>query len=619
MDFEAANFRSPIIFPPMKYLSILLLLLPPFFSCDSPAKVASTPEQPNIILIMTDDQGYGDIAAHGNPWIKTPHLDALHDESVRFTNFHVATTCAPTRSGLLSGVNCNRAGAWHTVVGRSFLGTRFNTLAEELGEEGYTSGIFGKWHLGDNYPFRPQDRGFDEVLVHGGGGIGQTPDVWGNDYFDDTYFHNGERKKYQGYCTDVWFEEGMKFIEESAAKEEPFFAYIATNAPHGPFHIEEKYVEPYRDNPDIPNPNFYGMIANFDDNLGRLRAMLKTKGLEENTILIFLTDNGSSAGAKLDGNGNVTKGFNAGMRGMKVSQYEGGHRVPLFIKFPKNAGIAPTTHHELTTYTDILPTLVDYVGGELTVDYPLDGVSLLPLLQQGAQPELTDRYVVVDTQRDDLPVKGKRSCVMQGDWRLVDAKNLYNLANDPGQRENLFEGEASRAVAMQEAYEAWWSRLEKDIAITNRIIVGHPAENPSLLTAHDWHSEKIPPWNQKHIRAGKVDNGYWALDLAEAGTYSFKLYRWPPEIKHPFSATLPAGNPVPGGKPYAEGVSLKSTSIKLKIGESVVESEGANDMEMYRLMGVEDLPAGPIELQTWITDADGVTRGAYYVEVERLE
>ncbi|MEM9260665.1 MAG: sulfatase-like hydrolase/transferase, partial [Bacteroidota bacterium] len=368
----------------------------------------------------------------------------------------------------------------------------------------------------------------------------------------------------------------------------------------------------------IPNPNFYGMIANFDDNLGRLRKMLQAEGLEEDTIIIFLTDNGSSAGAKLDGQGNVTKGYNAGMRGMKVSQYEGGHRVPLFIKFPERTGIVPSVHHELTAYTDILPTLVELVGGEVNVDYPLDGISLLPLLQEGKQEELTDRYVVVDTQRDDLPLKGKRSCVMQGAWRLVDGKFLYNLANDPGQRENLIEGEATRAAAMQEAYESWWSRLEGDIALTNRIIVGHPAENPSLLTSHDWHTEKDPPWNQKQIRAGKVDNGYWALDLAEAGSYSFKLYRWPPEIMTSLGAAVPAGGPIPGGKPYAEGVSLPSVSIKLKIGDTVIESEGA-DKEIYRLTAVEDLPAGPIELQTWITDAEGVTRGAYYVEVERME
>ncbi|MEM1358579.1 MAG: N-acetylgalactosamine-4-sulfatase, partial [Bacteroidota bacterium] len=199
-----------------------------------------------------------------------------------------------------------------------------------------------------------------------------------------------------------------------------------------------------------------------------------------------------------------------------------------------------------------------------------------------------------------------------------DGKFLYNLANDPGQRENLIDGEATRAAAMQEAYEAWWSRLESDIAITNRIIIGHPAENPSLLTSHDWHTEKGPPWNQGQIRAGKVDNGYWALDLAEAGTYSFKLYRWPPEAAQSLAASVPAGGPIPGGKPFAEGVSLKPTGIKLKIGEKELEG-AASETAAYCLFEAADLPAGPIELQTWITDTEGVTRGAYYVKVERME
>jgi arylsulfatase A-like enzyme len=176
---------------------------------------ACSPPKPNIVFVLTDDQGYGDLACHGNPWIKTPNLDQLHYESVTFSNFHVATTCAPSRSGLMSGNNCNRVGAWHTIMGRSFLSTNFKTLPSYLQEAGYTTGIFGKWHLGDSYPYRPQDRGFDEVLIHGGGGVGQTPDYWNNDYFDDTYLHNGLAKKYKGYCTDIWFDESIKFIKQS--------------------------------------------------------------------------------------------------------------------------------------------------------------------------------------------------------------------------------------------------------------------------------------------------------------------------------------------------------------------------------------------------------------------
>ncbi|MEM9931653.1 MAG: arylsulfatase, partial [Bacteroidota bacterium] len=356
-----------------------LLLICSLCTCDHAPQneQVRTEQPPNIIFILTDDQGYGDIAAHGNPWLETPNLDALHDQSVRLSNFHVATTCAPTRSGLLSGVNCNRAGAWHTIGGRSMLSTQFVTLADELKEEGYTTGIFGKWHLGDNYPFRPQDRGFDEVLIHGGGGVGQTPDAWNNDYFDDTYFHNGEPKKYPGYCTDVWFEEGMKFIREQAKNERPFFTYIATNAPHGPYHIEEQYVTPYRNNPEIPNPRFFGMIANLDENLGKLMDMLKETGLDENTLVVYMTDNGTSSGAVPGKDQHIKKGYNANMRGRKGSEYDGGHRVPCYFSFPTKNSITPATYDQLTSYTDFLPTIVDYVNGELDLPYTIEGQSLL--------------------------------------------------------------------------------------------------------------------------------------------------------------------------------------------------------------------------------------------------
>jgi arylsulfatase A-like enzyme len=574
-------------------------------------------EKPNIILIMTDDQGYGDLGAHGNANINTPHIDALHDESIRFTNFHVATTCAPTRSGLMSGVNCNRAGAWHTVVGRSFLGSRFSTLPELLGDVGYTSGIFGKWHLGDNYPFRPQDRGFDEVLIHGGGGVGQTPDVWNNDYFDDTYFHNGEQVKYEGYCTDVWFDAAKSFIKEKVDKEEPFFAYISTNAPHGPFHVDDKYAEPYRDNPNIPNPNFYGMITNIDDNVGALRESLKAWGVDENTLIIFMTDNGTSAGASFGKGQQVAKGYNAGMRGKKGSEYEGGHRVPFLIRFPDKDGLKPGSYDDLTTYTDILPTRVELAGGKLAAEYPLDGTSLMPLLTTGKQEELEERIVVVDTQRKDLPVKGKNSCVMQGHWRLINGKELYNLKADPSQLEDVMAGNEGFASVLQDAYEAWWNSMEEDFKVTHRMIVGRELKGTDLLTSHDWHTEINPPWNQGQIRAAKVDNGWWALEVAEEGHYAIQLFRYPPELELPFGATVPAGDEVPGGKAYAAGVPIIPVSAKMKVGEQEFEDKlGAEHLSVSFNAYLE---AGPIDLQTWVMDEAGVERGAYYVVVERFE
>ncbi|TXF87923.1 arylsulfatase [Neolewinella aurantiaca] len=568
-------------------------------------------QPPNIVFILTDDQGYGDLGAHGNPWLQTPNLDALHDESVRFTNFHVATTCAPTRAGLMGGVNCNRAGAWHTIGGHSMLGTRFVTLADELKEEGYTTGIFGKWHLGDNYPFRPQDRGFDEVLIHGGGGVGQTPDAWNNDYFDDTYFHNGQPEKYSGYCTDVWFEEGMKFIKDKAAAKQPFFAYIATNAPHGPFHIEEKYVAPYRNNDAIVNPNFYGMIANVDENVGKLMSMLKASGLDENTLVIFMTDNGTAAGAAYDQSFHVTRGFNAGMRGYKGKEYEGGHRVPFFMKFPAKSEIKPQEYNQLTAYTDFMPTLVEYAGGEVASRDRLDGTSLMPLLTSGSQELLNDRFLVVDTQRKQVPVRGKQSCVMQADWRLINGKNLYNLAADPGQREDLAGQHPERVAAMQAAYDAWWDSMTEDLKVMHRIVIGDEAEPETLLTAHDWHTTNPPPWNQNYIRAGLADNGWWALETARAGTYRIRLYRYPPESGLAFGSVAPPGDEIPNGTAYKPGLSIRPVEVSCFIDDQELQAT-AGSADAYVEFEAE-LVAGPTKLFTVVKDESGTERGAYYV------
>ncbi|MYE89674.1 sulfatase-like hydrolase/transferase, partial [Candidatus Poribacteria bacterium] len=203
----------------------------------------SIEQKPNLVFVITDDQGYGDFSCHGNPIIETPNLDAMHSESLRLTNLHVGPTCAPTRAGIMTGRYCNCTGVWHTIGGRSLLRNDERTMADIFRANDYKTGMFGKWHLGDNYPYRPHDRGFEEALYHGGGGISQTPDHWGNDYFDDTYARNGVKEPFEGYCTDVWFDQAMQFIERN--RENPFFCYLPTNAPHSPYHVPNGYGEPY--------------------------------------------------------------------------------------------------------------------------------------------------------------------------------------------------------------------------------------------------------------------------------------------------------------------------------------------------------------------------------------
>ena len=306
----------------MKHVLAVLILV----AILVPSVHADDARKPNVVIVITDDQGYGDLAFTGNSVIRTPTLDKLSKQGTLLNNFHVDPTCAPTRSALMTGRYSDRVGVWHTVQGRSLLRRRETTMPDIFGANGYATGMFGKWHLGDCYPYRPEDRGFQHCVYHQAGGVGQAPDYWGNDYFDDTYIVNGKHQRLEGYCTDVWFDQGMKFIKDN--KDKPFFAYISTNAPHGPYYSPEKYSKPYAGNPKVPLPEFYGMITNIDDNMARLMKMLDDEGLADNTILVFMTDNGTAAGIK------GGRGYDGGMRGMKNSEYEGGHRVPFMIRWP---------------------------------------------------------------------------------------------------------------------------------------------------------------------------------------------------------------------------------------------------------------------------------------------
>jgi len=387
--------------------------------------------KPNVVLVITDDQGYGDLGCHGNPVISTPSIDELHGVSFRLANFHVGPTCAPTRAGLMTGRYCNCTGVWHTIAGRSLIRKDEVTMGDVFRAGGYRTGIFGKWHLGDNYPFRPHDRGFDEAIVHGGGGVSQTPDYWGNDYFDDTYFNKGAEQKFEGYCTDVWFDLAMRFIERN--KDRPFFCYLSTNAPHGPYLVADSYSAPYRDKVPLDRANFFGMITCIDDNMARLRAKLNELGLERDTILVFVTDNGSSGGSTLDGDQFVVEGYNAGMRGKKGSEYDGGHRTPLFLHWPGGGFDSGRDINELTANIDVLPTLAELCGIKGPDPDRVQGRSLVPLLKGEAWPE---RVVVTDSQRIAHPEKWRKSATMTDRWRLVNGNELAHgrRRGPPGRR-----------------------------------------------------------------------------------------------------------------------------------------------------------------------------------------
>ena len=534
---------------------------------------------PNVILIMTDDQGYGDLACHGNPHLKTPNLDRLHADSTRLTNFHVDPTCSPTRSALMTGRYSSRTGVWHTIMGRSLLRADEVTVADAFAAGGYRTAIFGKWHLGDNYPFRAEDRGFQESIVCGGGGVGQTPDFWGNDYFDDTYWHNGTPEKFKGYCTDVFFAGATRFIE--ANKDRPFFVYIPTNAAHGPYNVAEKYSKPYADmGVGGGQAKFYGMITNIDENVGRLRKRLAELALEENTIFIFMTDNGTAAGPA------------GGMRGKKGSEYEGGHRVPFFIRWPaglKARGDIP----QLTAHIDLLPTLIDLCGVEPPKNVTFDGTSIAPLLRD--KGDWPDRTLVVHSQRIEHPQKWRKSAVMTDRWRLVGGKELYDPKADPAQKKDLAADHPDVVKQLRKAYDHWWADHSGRFGEYCRIVLGSDKENPSRLTSHDWHTANVP-WAQGHIRNHKMfANGPWAVEVSRGGRYEFTLYRAHPEAKF----------------------ALAADEAKLKIGDVEVVQPADSDATSVTLAA--DLKPGKAMLQTWLTDkATGKSRGAYVVMVKRL-
>ena len=463
-------------------------------------------KQPNVIIVMTDDQGYGDLGCHGNKDIITPNLDKLYAKSVSLTDFHVGTTCAPTRSALMTGKHFNKVGVWHTINGRSLLRKEEKTIADIFSEAGYSTGMFGKWHLGDNYPFRPQDRGFQEVWVHGAGGVTQAPDYWGNDYFDDTYYHNGVPEKTEGYCTDVWFGKAIEFIDKN--KEKPFFCYIPTNAPHGPLFVDKKYSDLYRDNENVPSPEFNGMITNIDENMGLLEEYLQKNDLTDNTILIFMTDNGTANGVRLDKEGFATKGHSANMRGKKGSNYEGGHRVPFFIHWPGGDLNQQKSISTNIVVMDVLPTLMDLCKIPQG-NNQFDGTSLKSLLY-GEYENWKDRMLLVDTQREYHLKKYKRPAVMYNEWRLVNGEELYNIAEDPEQRINIADKHPDLVEKLKAGYEELWEDVSIHKDENNRIIVGTDAENPVMLSSHDWAGTPRVPWNQGQVRGGMKENGFWA-------------------------------------------------------------------------------------------------------------
>jgi len=563
----------------------------------------AAPARPNVLVILTDDQGYGDFSCHGNPVLTTPNMDRLHSESVRFTQYHSAPMCTPTRGQLMSGVDALRNKATSVTAGRAVLRRDLPTMADIFGAGGYRTGVFGKWHLGDNYPYRPMDRGFQEARYHLGYGISSAPE-FDNDYFDGRCRDKGVMKRFSGYCTDFWFSEAMSWMRERRQKGEPFLCYLPTNAPHGPSWVAEKYAAPYR-KPGLPAP-FFGMIANLDENLGKMEAFLRETGLRENTIVIFMTDNGGTGGVKV---------FNAGMRAAKTQLYDGGHRVPCFVRWPAGKLRAPADVPVQAQMQDILPTVIDLCALKKPEKARFDGASLAPLLR--GSNSIADRMLVV--QYGQIPEKWD-SCVIWDKWRLVYGKELYDIQADPGQQKDIAAQNPNVLGKMRDHYEAWWADVQPGLRDFQPISIGAEQENPATLCCSDW--QEVYCDNMQDVlggtngRLGGTRGGPWNVFVERGGEYEIALSRWPAFTGLPLNAGRPPQKMTAGELPEGKALPIAGAGLKIAGQEQTLKTAPADTKAVFRVK----LQGGArTQMHGWFTDAQGKdVVGAYYAVVKRL-
>lgn len=423
--------------------------------------------RPNIILVMTDDQGMGDLSCMGNPILRTPHLDSFYEMSTRFTDFQVSPTCAPTRSAIMSGRAPFKNGVTHTILQRERMALDVYTLPQALQSAGYKTGLFGKWHLGDEEAYLPQNRGFDEVLMHGAGGIGQVrlgdfPPNGENTYFDNVLLHNNTIVQTKGFCTDLFFQSGLAWIKEQHEAGESYFAYIALNAPHGPFLAPEEYKKRFlEEGYDENTAARYGMIENIDDNYGRLMAYLEEWQALENTLVIFMTDNGMSM-RPITRNGEPVPRYNAGLRSFKNSPYEGGTHVPAFWYWKGVLGEGVDIP-ALTAHIDLYLTFSELAGAELPPQMQvLDGRSLLPLLEDPGT-DWPDRKLFVHCGRwkagERETAKFTKCAVRTEHWRFVNDAELHFIPEDPGEQENVADQHPELLEDLRASYNDWWTSV----------------------------------------------------------------------------------------------------------------------------------------------------------------
>lgn len=550
-------------------------------------------ERPNIVLIITDDQGYGDLGFHGNPDIQTPTLDSLAHRSTRFPYFYVSPVCAPTRSSLMTGRYSLRTGIYDTYNGGATMATEEVTVAEVLQDAGYATGIFGKWHLGDTYPYRPQDQGFDEAMIHPSGGMGQVGDVYNyfeynRSYFDPTVLHNGEPVATQGYVSDVFTDGALQFVETH--QNDPFFLYLSFNAPHTPLQLPDEAYEPYQDltidaanyPADRPFPSMrprdeedarkiYGMVTNIDDNIGRLWDQLDRLNLTDNTLIIFLTDNGPQQIR-----------YTGGLRATKGTVYEGGIRVPFFMHWP---GHLPE-NHEVPTYAahlDLMPTLLDIAGVDASLPHAIDGQNLMPAIR-GEDVAWAERPLFFYWQRG-LPEPYRNIAVREGNYKLVGQSGhdaaledleLFDIAADPYEQTNVVAEQPEVAARLRGLFDAWYAEaIDSPHLRPQPHVLGSPHEEPVILNRNDAKGTR-GIWAQPRIYA------YWDVEVARTTTY---------DLTFRFERPVPAGGRMMVKVGNTQRTVNNPDSTDLLVMRDVRLIEGAHQFESwYQHQGPAYLP-----------------------------
>jgi arylsulfatase A-like enzyme len=529
---------------------------------------AATPtRRPNVLLIMTDDQGYGDLSCHGNPHLKTPNLDRLAGEGVEFTRFTVSPVCAPTRASLLTGRYHLRCGVHGVTGGRETIRGEEITLGGALKESGYVTGLIGKWHLGENYPYVPHAMGFDKF-------VGFRTGHW-NRYFDSPAEERGLSVRLSGYITDALTDEAIRFLRLGG--DAPFFLYVAYNAPHAPYQLPQNLFEKYR-RMNLPPETaaVYGMVENLDTNVGRLLSELKQLKMDDNTIVVFLTDNGPQ-----------TDRFNSGLRGRKASVYEGGTRVPFFIHAPGKTTPGRKVDR-VAAHIDLFPTLLDLCGVRPPAEATIDGRSLVPLLKDGGE-SWPDRKIYTHYERPADPSSLYPGAVRSQRWKMVNGTELYDLESDPGEKENLAAANPAVLNSLKDDYESWFRSVTTPRSFARPPIpVGYmDDENPARLSAPQ---ARLTDGAKFHNEAGFAHDwieglgaAAWEVDSIAVGQYELIL------------KCLTTGGPATitaGGQDFTLDLEESPNRRPIPLPDVVARREAAEMPWTNHIFGVARLPAG---------------------------